>query len=66
MSETESEKVERKLRSVGYCNIPLWPGCETLYAHYGLALRAARIIKRQRKEIAALKDELAYHGVYPK
>jgi hypothetical protein len=35
-------------------------------ANFSLALKAARLIKRQRKEIQTLLDELAYHGIYPK
>jgi hypothetical protein len=35
-------------------------------ANFTLALKAARLIKRQHKEIQALLDELAYHGRYPK
>jgi hypothetical protein len=35
-------------------------------ADFNLALKAARLIKRQRKEIQTLLDELAYHGIYPK
>jgi hypothetical protein len=61
-----SEEIERKLRTVEYCNIPLRTGCGTLRADFNLALKAARMIKRQRKEIEALTAELAYHGVYAK
>lgn len=35
-------------------------------SNFGLAIKAARLIKRQRKEIQKLMDELAYHGIYPK
>jgi hypothetical protein len=39
---------------------------DSLRANGSLALKAARLIKRQRKEIQELLDELAYHGRYPK
>lgn len=43
------------------------PGDDTYTtSNYSIALRAARLIKRQRKEIAELMAELAYHGIYPK
>lgn len=61
-----SEKIERDLRNVEYCNMkPGYPG-DSMQANFSLALLAARMIKRQRKEIESLMAELAYHGVYPK
>ena len=58
--------IESKLRKVEYCNIaPEYLG-DSYRADFSLALKAARLIKRQRKEIQVLLDELAYHGVYPK
>lgn len=60
-----SEEIERKLRNVKYCNMRV-PGERYTIANHSLALRAARLIKRQRKEIEELMTELAYHGIYPK
>lgn len=61
-----SEEIEHKLRNVRYCNMRV-PGDDTYTtSNYSIALRAARLIKRQRKEIAELMAELAYHGIYPK
>ena len=60
-----SEEIERKLRNVEWCNMRV-PGEDYTIANHTLALRAARLIKRQRKEIEDLMAELAYHGVYPK
>lgn len=60
-----SEEIERKLRNVEYCNMRV-PGEEYMISNYSIALRAARLIKRQRKEIADLMAELAYHGIYPR
>jgi hypothetical protein len=58
--------IENKLRKVAYCNMaPEYEG-DSSRADFSLALKAARLIKRQRKEIQALLDELAYHGRYPK
>ena len=60
-----SEEIERKLRNVEYCNMRV-PGDDTYtISNYSIALRAARLIKRQREEIKDLMDELAYHGIYP-
>lgn len=60
-----SEEVEQKLRNVSSCNMRV-PGEDYTIGNHTIALRAARLIKRQRKEIQELLDELAYHGVYPK
>lgn len=61
-----SEEIERKLRNVEWCNMRI-PGDDTYtIANRTIALRAARLIKRQRKEIEDLMAELAYHGIYPK
>lgn len=60
-----SEEIEAKLRKVDYCVIPQYPGDKGGYANRSLTLHAARMLKRQRKEIADLMAELAYHGVYP-
>lgn len=61
-----SEKLEYQLRSVEYCNMkPEYPG-GSMRANSNLALLAARMLKRQRKEIESLMAELAYHGVYPR
>ena len=58
--------IESKLRKVAYCNMtPEYVG-GSYRADFSLALKAARLIKRQRKEIQTLLDELAYHGIYPK
>ena len=58
--------IESKLRKVEYCNMaPEYVG-GSYRADFSLALKAARLIKRQRKEIQTLLDELAYHGIYPK
>ena len=58
--------IESKLRKVAYCNMtPEYVGGSSR-ADFNLALKAARLIKRQRKEIQELLDELAYHGIYPK
>lgn len=38
----------------------------SLRGNGSLALKAARLIKRQRKEIQELLGELAYRGIYPK
>ena len=58
--------IEQKLRNVKYCLMkPDYEG-DSLRANGSLALKAARLIKRQRKEIQELLDELAYHGRYPK
>ena len=58
--------IESKLRKVAYCNMkPEYEG-DSYRANFSLALKAARLIKRQRKEIQELLDELAYHGIYPK
>ena len=58
--------IESKLRKVAYCNMkPEYEG-GSYRANFTLALKAARLIKRQHKEIQALLDELAYHGRYPK
>lgn len=57
--------VESKLRKVAYCNMkPEYEG-GSYRADFSLALKAARLIKRQREEIQDLLDELAYHGRYP-
>jgi len=60
-----SEEIERKLRNVMWCNMGV-PGENYTIGNHTIALRAARLIKRQRKEIESLMAELAYHGVYPK
>lgn len=58
--------VERKLRNVECCDMkPEYEG-DASRANFGLALEAARLIKRQRLEIEELLAELAYHGVYPR
>ena len=57
-----SEEIERKLRDVDYCVMK----SRWLMTNSTIALRAARLIKRQRKEIADLMAELAYHGIYPR
>ena len=58
--------IEQKLRNVEYCLMkPDYEG-DSLRANGSLALKAARLIKRQRKEIQELLGELAYHGRYPK
>ena len=58
--------IEQKLRNVKYCLMkPDYEG-DSLRGNGSLALKAARLIKRQRKEIQELLDELAYHGRYPK
>ena len=58
--------IESKLRKVAYCNMmPEYVG-DSYRANFSLARKAARLIKRQRKEIQELLDELAYHGRYPK
>jgi hypothetical protein len=59
------ERIEQKLRNVAYCQMRV-PGEDHTIANFTLALKAARLIKRQRKEIQELMDELAYHGIYPK
>ena len=58
--------IESKLRKVAYCNMTAEYVGGPARADFNLALKAARLIKRQRKEIQALLDELAYHGRYPK
>lgn len=58
-------EIERKLRNVEWCNMRV-PGADHTIANHTLALRAARLIKRQRKEIEELVAELAYHGIYPR
>lgn len=64
--ELKAVEIERKLRNVEYCSIkPEYEGA-SLRGNWGLALQAARLIKRQREEIGGLLAELAYHGVYPK
>ena len=60
-----SEEIERKLRNVECCDMRV-PGESHTIGNSTLALRAARLIKRQRKEIESLMAELAYHGVYPR
>ena len=61
-----SEEIEHKLRNVACCKMRI-PGDATYtISNHTIALRAARLIKRQRKEIAELMAELAYHGIYPK
>lgn len=66
MMTSGSEKLEYQLRAVEYCNMkPKYPG-DSMQANYNLALLAARMLKRQRKEIADLMAELAYHGIYPR
>ncbi len=58
--------IESKLRKVASCNMkPEYEG-GPYRANFSLALKAARLIKRQREEIQELLDELAYHGRYPK
>lgn len=58
--------IESKLRKVASCSMmPEYEG-DSYRANFSLALKAARLIKRQRKEIQSLLDELAYHGRYPK
>jgi len=58
--------IENKLRNVEYCLMkPDYEG-DSLRSNWSLALKAARLIKRQRKEIQELLGELAYHGVYPR
>jgi hypothetical protein len=59
------DEIERKLRNVEWCNMHV-PGEHFTTSNHTIALRAARLIKRQRKEIESLMAELAYHGVYPK
>ncbi len=67
MTEVIAHQIERKLRDVYCCTMKLkYEGARHHDEVFGLALKAARQIKRQRKEIEALRDELAYHGVYPK
>lgn len=49
-----SEKLEHQLRSVEYCTMkPEYPD-DSMRANFNLALRAARMLKRQRKEIESL------------
>ena len=60
-----SEEIERKLRNVKCCDMRV-PGEQYTIGNHTIALRAARLIKRQRKEIADLMAELAYHGIYPR
>jgi hypothetical protein len=67
MTKVISLHIERKLRDVYSCTMKLkYEGDRHHDEDGGLALKAARLIKRQRKEIEALRDELAYHGVYPR
>jgi hypothetical protein len=67
MTEIIALQIERQLRDVDQCIMKLkYEGAQYHYVNFGLALKAARLIKRQRKEIEALRDELAHHGVYPK
>lgn len=63
---TDSKKVEKKLRNVAYCNMHPEHAGGSYVADFGLALTAARLIKRQRAEIESLMGELAYHGIYPR
>lgn len=67
MTEIIALQIERRLRAVDHCTLKKkheWHNYHDVDG--GLALKAARLIKRQRKEIEALRDELAHHGVYPK
>ena len=67
MIETPSQQIERQLRDVDQCIMKLkYEGARYHDVNGGLALKAARLIKRQRKEIKALQDELAWHGIRPK
>ena len=66
MTEIIANQMEHKLRGVWYCSMKPPHAGQSATANFGLALQAARLIKRQRKEIEALRDELAYHGIYPK
>lgn len=61
-----SEEIERKLRNVADCIMkPPYPGGSSS-GNSKLALQAARLINRQRKEIEELIAELAYYGIYVK
>lgn len=60
-----SDEIERKLRNVKWCNMHV-PGERFTTSNHTIALRAARLIKRQRKEIESLMAELAYHGKHLK